>query len=61
MISSDFNMKSRMKGDFHVRFCGNVRVKFPCMTRLAASGRKRRREYCIELKIHLENVGINLY
>lgn len=22
-----------MKGDFHVRFCENVRVKFPCVTR----------------------------
>jgi hypothetical protein len=27
-----------MKGDFHVRFRGNVGVKFPCMTRLAVSG-----------------------
>ena len=33
-----------MKGDFHVRFCGNVRAKFPCMTRLCASGRKRGRQ-----------------
>jgi len=24
-----------MKGDFHVRFCGNAGVKFPCVTRLA--------------------------
>ena len=23
-----------MKGDFHVRFCENVRVKLPCVTRL---------------------------
>ena len=29
-------MKSRMKGDFHVRFCGKVEVRFPCLTRLAA-------------------------
>jgi hypothetical protein len=29
------NMKSRVKGDFHARFCENVRVKFPCVTRLA--------------------------
>jgi hypothetical protein len=29
-----FNMKSRMKGDFHVRFCGNEGVKFLCVTRL---------------------------
>ena len=28
------NMKSRMKGDFHVRFCENAGVKFPCVTRL---------------------------
>ncbi len=27
-------MKSRMKGDFHVRFRENVGVKFPCVTRL---------------------------
>ena len=25
-----------MKGDFHVRFCENVRVKLPCVTRLCA-------------------------
>lgn len=29
-------MKSRMKGDFHVRFCGNAGAKLPCVTRLAA-------------------------
>jgi len=29
------NTKSRMKGDFHVRFRGNAGVKFPCMTLLA--------------------------
>jgi hypothetical protein len=29
------NRKSRMKGDFHVRFCGNLGVKFPRVTRLA--------------------------
>gem|GEM_PF-7133397 len=29
-----------MKGDFHVRFCGNVGVKFPCVIRLGASGRQ---------------------
>ncbi len=23
-----------MKGDFHVRFCGKARVRFPCLTRL---------------------------
>ena len=33
-------MKSHKKGDFHVRFCGNAGVKFPCMTRLAAMRRK---------------------
>lgn len=30
------NMKSRVKGDFHARFCGKAGVKFPCLTRLAA-------------------------
>ncbi len=30
------NMKSRMKGNFHVRFRENVRVKFPRVTRLCA-------------------------
>ena len=25
-----------MKGDFHVRFRENVRVKFPCVTRLVS-------------------------
>jgi hypothetical protein len=30
------NMKSRMKGDFHVRFRGNAGVKVPCVTRLLA-------------------------
>jgi hypothetical protein len=30
-------MKSRMKGDFHVRFRENVRVKFPYVTRLYIS------------------------
>jgi len=28
-------MKSRVKGDFQARFRENVRVKFPCVTRLA--------------------------
>jgi len=26
-----------MKGDFHVRFCGKIGAKFPCLTRLAVS------------------------
>jgi len=26
--------KSRVKGDFHARFCGKVGVKFPRLTRL---------------------------
>jgi len=30
-----FNMKSRMTGDCHVRFCGNVGVKFPRVTRFS--------------------------
>lgn len=42
-----------MKGDFHVRFRENVRVKFPCVTRLPATlkndtaniKRKIKREY----------------
>ena len=29
-------MKSRMTGDYHVRFRENVRVKFLCVTRLEA-------------------------
>ncbi len=31
------NMKSRVKGDFHARLCGKVRVKLPFLTRLADS------------------------
>ena len=31
--NSVMNKKSRMKGDFQVRFRGNVGVKFPCVTR----------------------------
>jgi len=34
-------MKSRMKGDFHVRFCGNAGAKLPCVTRLAVIVEKR--------------------
>jgi len=30
-----------MKGDFHIQFCGNTEVKFPCMTRLSASRGQR--------------------
>jgi len=30
-----------MKGDLHVRFCENVRVKFLCVTQLTASGGQR--------------------
>lgn len=33
-VSRFTNMKSRMNREVHVRFCGNVRVKFPCVTRL---------------------------
>jgi hypothetical protein len=29
------NMKSRVRRESHARFCGKVRVKFPCLTRLA--------------------------
>ncbi len=31
------NMKSRMRGDRHVRFRENAEVKFLCVTRLGAS------------------------
>ena len=31
-----------MKGDFHVRFCENVRVKFPCVTQLETASRVQR-------------------
>ena len=34
MSNLSSNNKSRMKGDFHVRFCGNAKVKFLCVTRL---------------------------
>ncbi len=27
-------MKSRVKGDFHARFCGKAEVRFLCLTRL---------------------------
>ena len=30
------NMKSRVKGELHARFCGNIGVQFPCVTRLQA-------------------------
>lgn len=32
------NRKSRMKGDFHVRLCENLRVKLRWVNRLAVSG-----------------------
>ena len=52
-----FNMKSRIKGDFHVRFCGNAGVKFPCMTRLAASGGQRcEKDERLEKKVQFENL-----
>jgi len=34
LVSGFRNMKSRVKGDFHARFCGKARVKFHCLTRL---------------------------
>jgi len=34
-------MKSRMKGDCHVRFRENAGVKFPSVTRLTAIGGQR--------------------
>jgi len=36
-LNCDLNKKSRMKRDFQVRFCENVRVRFLCVTRLPAS------------------------
>ena len=45
-------MNSRMKGDFHVRFCGNVGVKFLCVTRLSASGRQRSGQRSRKLKLN---------
>ena len=48
LVSRFRNMKSRVKGDFHARFCGKARVKFPCLTRLAAT-----------LNDKIENVKIN--
>ena len=34
ILTATKNMKSRVKGDFHARFCGKVGVKLPCLTRL---------------------------
>jgi len=47
-------MKSRMKGDFHVRFCGNAGVKFPCVTRLAAMAGQR----CPEMKVNRQKFNV---
>lgn len=33
-------MRSRVKGDFHARFCGKAGVKFLCLTRLVATAEK---------------------
>ena len=45
-----------MKGDFHVRFCGNVGVKFPRVTRLCASGDSvSSSEYRIEKRVQPDN------
>lgn len=35
---NDLNAKSRMKGDFHVRFRERLRVKFPWSTRRVSRG-----------------------
>jgi hypothetical protein len=35
---NDLNAKSRMKGDFHVRFRERLRVKFPWSTRHPMAG-----------------------
>ena len=42
-------MKSRMKGDFHVRFRENVGVKFPCVTGLCVNVQDIRRQLIIYL------------
>jgi hypothetical protein len=34
------NMKSRVKGDFHARFCGKAGVKLPGLTRLVTIVKK---------------------
>ena len=50
-------MKSRIKGDFQVRFCGNAGVKFLCMTRLPASGGQRcEKDERLEKKVQFENL-----
>jgi hypothetical protein len=36
LITFRQDKKSRVKGDFQARFCGNAGVKLPCVTRLAA-------------------------
>jgi hypothetical protein len=41
-IHSWQNRKSRVKREFQARFCGNVRVKLPCVTRLGASGHRHK-------------------
>jgi hypothetical protein len=35
-VTATKNMKSRVKGDFHARFCGKAGVKFLCLTRFGA-------------------------
>jgi hypothetical protein len=46
-----------MKGDFHVRFCGNAGVKLPCVTRLAAvhSSRSSKELFIYKYKIDYED------
>ena len=38
---NELNDKSRMRGDFQVRFREKLRVRFPWFTRLEEHGRKR--------------------
>ena len=42
ILAATKNMKSRMKGDFHVRFCGKAGVRFPCLTRFPAIKTKQK-------------------
>jgi len=52
-------MKSRVKGDFHARFRGNVGVKFPCVTRLGVIVKRHRRNQkpLTEIKMDKKSIG----
>jgi hypothetical protein len=38
-LLTDYQLKSRMMGDYHVRFCERLRVKLPLPTRRALNRR----------------------